>query len=94
MSIEGSWDVAFTAATGVVNERWDVDGDHKLRGSSDAGDTEADLTVDGDAFSFDVPVPNMPMKVTLAGTVDGDRLSGTAKLATMQVGTFEGTRVS
>lgn len=91
MSIEGTWDIAFKSSAGTTTERWSVEGTH-LRGTSEAGDTEAELTVDGDAFSFEVPVPNMPLKVTIAGQVDGDRISGAGKLAAMQVGTFEGTR--
>ena len=99
MSIQGSWDVTFTVMTGAaVQETWtveEVDGAVRLHGvSADGETTEAVVAVDGDAFTFEVPVPNMPLKAAIAGQVDGDRITGAAKLAAMQLGTFEGERRS
>ena len=99
MSIQGSWDVTFAVMTGAAaQETWtieEVDGEVRLHGVSAEGETtEAVVAVDGDAFSFEVPVPNMPLKAAIDGSVDGDRISGAAKLAAMQLGTFEGTRTA
>ena len=96
MGIEGDWDVTFTTAMGATTEHWSITTVHgvlNLHGTSaDAEPTDSELTVDGDGFSFEVPVPSMPVKVTIEGQVDGDRLSGKGRLAAMPIGTFQGTR--
>lgn len=98
MGIQGSWDVTFTVMTGASSqETWtieEVDGEVRLHGVSAEGEiSDAVLNVDGDAFAFELPLPNMPLKAAIAGQADGDRMSGAAKLAAMQFGTFEGTRI-
>lgn len=96
MGIEGEWDVMFTTAMGKTGEHWSVetvDGVLRLRGTSpDSPPTDLELTVDGDSFSFEVPVPNMPVKVAIQGQVDEDSLTGSGKLGAMPIGTLEGTR--
>lgn len=96
MSLEGSWDVTFTTAMGATQEQWSietVDGELRVRGTSADGEsTDEALAVDGDAFSYELPVPNMPLKATIEGRLEGDRLTGKGRLAAMQFGTFEATR--
>ena len=96
MSLEGSWDVTFTTAMGAATEQWrieTVEGDLRVRITSDTGElTDEVLKTEGAGFSFGVPVPDMPVRVAIAGQLEDDRLTGTGKLGAMQVGTFEGTR--
>ena len=99
MGLLGTWSVTFTVMTGVsAQETWaveEVDGEVRLHGRSPEGETtEAVVAVDGDAFSFEVPVPGMPMRATISGQVDGDRITGAARLTAMQFGTFDGSRTT
>jgi hypothetical protein len=98
MGIEGTWDVTFTTSMGTTEERWtvvNVDGELRLRSDSpETGPTDLALTVDGDAFSFEVEAPGTPMKVQIAGTVADEQLSGTGKLGALPIGTFVGTRTA
>jgi hypothetical protein len=53
----------------------------------------ADGSVDGDHLAWTVKLTQpMPIEVDLAATVDGDTISGTAKLGSFGDATFEGTR--
>jgi hypothetical protein len=96
MSLEGSWDVVFTTAVGETKEQWTiepVDGELRVRSQAETGETADEaLTVDGDAFSFGIAVPGVPLRATVAGTLAGDVITGTGKLGAMQFGTFEATR--
>jgi hypothetical protein len=52
-----------------------------------------DGTVDGDNLAWTVKLTQpMPIEVDLTATVNGDSISGTAKLGSFGDATFEGTR--
>ena len=67
-----------------------------LTGSMDGPQGSLELedgTVDGDSLSWTVNMTSpMPVKIEATATVDGDTISGEAKLGAFGTGTFSGTR--
>jgi len=93
MAVEGTYDIVAKGKEGkfFIN----VDG-NALTGSINAMGTEAaieDGTVDGNDFKFFVQgqSPMGKIKMTIKGTVDGDKISGKMKTSIMAI-PFEGTR--
>ena len=93
MSIEGTYNIVARGKEGkfIFNQEGDV-----LTGNIDAMGTEAIIengTVDGNNYKFTVQgqSPMGKIKVTVKGSVDGDKISGAMKTSIMSV-PFEGTR--
>ena len=99
MALEGTYNVKMKSPMGEQDGSFTfkTDGDVLLGTATAAGVTTdiSDGNVIGDSFGckFGMKTPMGKVKITVRGTVEGDRISGTFK---MLVGTFafEGTKVS
>ena len=97
MAADGTWKIDLKTPMGAqaVTLVLVTDGG-ALSGSLQSAMGGADFTdgtVDGDDLAWTVKLTQpMPIEVALAATVDGDAITGTAKLGSFGDATFEGTR--
>ena len=93
MAVEGTYNILAKGKEGQFILKMDGDA---LAGSINAMGTEAAIeggTCDGDEFKFFVQgqSPMGKIKMTIKGSVDGDKISGKMKTSIMAI-PFEGTR--
>lgn len=97
MAADGTWKIDLKTPMGAqaVTLVLVTDGS-ALSGSLQSAMGGADFTdgtVDGDNLAWTVKLTQpMPIEVDLTATVDGDAISGTAKLGSFGDATFEGAR--
>ena len=97
MAADGTWKIDLKTPMGAqaVTLVLVTDGG-SLSGSLQSAMGGADFTdgtADGDNLAWTVKLTQpMPIDVDLTATVDGDSISGTAKLGSFGDATFEGTR--
>ncbi|MGY0499309.1 hypothetical protein ACWZHB_12540 [Nocardia sp. FBN12] len=97
MSVEGTWDITLRAQQGNRPARLHLVGGDNPSGTmaSDEGTAELrDYAVDGNTATWKVGI-TVPMPLTLAftATVDGDTISGKAKVTAFIKIPFDGVRV-
>lgn len=98
--VAGNWRVEFvTPSQGEVAVTMTINqADNKLTGRvvNEDGEFELKGTVDGNRVTvvWTVPEQGKPMDITVRATVDGEFISGTARLGNVGEGSFEGRRVS
>ena len=96
-SVDGTWNCTMDTPMGssAVTLTLTTEG-NSLSGklSSDQGDMEfTDGTVDGNNLSWTVSIQQpMPMEIPTTVTIDGDNLSGEAKLGSFGTAKLTGTR--
>ena len=93
----GEWDVSFASPQGPQDfTMYVVQQGPRLTGrlTSEYGEFPLRGTIDGAAFTitWSLPDRDRSVEVTFTGKVDGDSLSGTAKLGTRGSGPLSGTR--
>ena len=99
MSYTGKWDLTLAAPSGPIKFIMDATQDgSRLTGTgmTSSGDTAEvqDGKVDGANASWNTPIKK-PVSVTLgfSATVDGDKMSGSAKIGMFGSVKFEGSRL-
>jgi hypothetical protein len=96
VSVDGTWNLTLNTPMGARTNTLSLQSSgSSLQGTmSGPNGSQAieDGTVDGNAVSWSVNAPQLGMKITFAGTVDGDRLSGQATLGAFGAAPFEGSR--
>jgi hypothetical protein len=97
MSADGTWNVTLNTPMGAqaVTLTLATEG-NKLTGTAASPQGSMDLTdgtVDGDNLTWKATL-TQPMQITMefAATVNGDKISGEAKLGSFGSATFSGTR--
>lgn len=97
--ITGKWEISLESPMGAQTSILDLkaEGD-VLTGTQTNSDNVpveiSDGVVSGDSFSYMVKFKKpMPMKIKADGKVEGDKISGIAKMA-MGKAEFQGTRIS
>jgi hypothetical protein len=99
MSYKGNWAIEVNAPLGVQKFTLaaDVQDDVLLGVVSNGENTQEILNgkVDGDEASWDLPIQK-PMKVTVAfsATLDGDEISGSARIGALGSAKFTGVRTA
>ena len=94
----GEWTVSFSSPRGPLEFTMYVlqDG-RRLTGrlTNESGEFPLRGSVEGAGFTIAWSFPDTggPLEITFGGTVDGDTLSGTARLGTRGSGQLSGTRV-
>ena len=96
-NMAGEWDIEFVAPQGPQQFTMYVSQEGaRLTGrlTSDAGEFPLRGRVEGSEFTitWSLPDGNQLLEITFTGKVDGDALSGTAKLGTRGSGPLRGTR--
>ncbi|HZU73282.1 MAG TPA: hypothetical protein VE990_10990 [Acidimicrobiales bacterium] len=97
MAADGTWNITINSPMGsqAVTLTLATDG-NKLTGkaSGPQGDLElTDGTVDGDNLTWKASLTQpMPITMEFTATVDGDKISGEAKLGSFGSASFSGTR--
>jgi len=97
MSFKGNWAIQVNAPLGVQKFALaaDVQGDSLIGVVTNGDGTQEILNgkVDGDEASWDLPI-HKPMKVTVAfsATIDGDEISGSARIGALGSAKFTGVR--
>mgnify|MGYP006086639339 CR=1 FL=1 len=97
MAADGTWNMKMSTPMGeqagtltLVTNGSTLTG--TMSGPQGALDIEGG-TVEGDSLTWTVNMTSpMPIKVEATATVDGDSISGEAKLGAFGTGTFSGTR--
>jgi len=97
MAADGNWSLVVATPMGERRATLSVKTDGgTLRGSQTAEGNSAEIfdgTVNGNAVSWKVSITDpMPMTLEFAGTVDGDKLSGSVTLGAFGSASFSGTR--
>ena len=95
----GQWDLVYNPPSGHVNVTLYVTQQGtSLRGNAETEGGEFPITGSMDAKSFTVsytrPDGGQMVKIVLSGTIDGDNLTGTAKVASQEPVPLEGNRTS
>jgi hypothetical protein len=98
MSVDGTWNVTMQTPMGAQAGTLTLASDGgTLTGTMSGPQGSLDLeegTVDGNTASWVVNMTSpMPIKVEASAAVDGDTITGEAKLGAFGVAPFEGTRV-
>jgi hypothetical protein len=97
MSADGTWNITTNTPMGAQDATLDlaVDGS-TLSGKMVGAQGEIDITggtADGDHLTWTVALTHpMPIELEFDAMVDGDTISGTAKLGTFGTAPFSGTR--
>lgn len=99
MSIAGTWNITLHGPTGPQKLKFvaDVEGDvvtGKITNESTGDSPEIKKgKVDGNNATWDLPVTKpMPLTLGFNTTVDGDKITGTAKLGMFGSAKIDGTR--
>jgi hypothetical protein len=98
-NVAGEWAVSFATPMGMMEFTMAVSqSGTKLTGhmTSDVGEFPLKGTVDGDQVTIDWTLNdnNKMVDITFKGKVEGDKMSGTAKLGTIGQGPFSAERTS
>ena len=97
MSADGTWNVTLNTPMGAQAGTLDLATDgNTLTGTMSGPQGSMELengTADGDSLSWTVNMTQpMPITIEAKATVDGDEISGEAKLGAFGTATFEGSR--
>jgi hypothetical protein len=99
MSADGKWEISMNTPMGAQPATLELKEDGStLTGTMTAAAAPGpidvtDGTVDGDNLTWKAALTQpMPINLEFAATVDGAKISGTAKLGAFGDATFEGTR--
>jgi hypothetical protein len=99
INVAGNWRVEFATPTGEVGVNMTInqDGD-KLSGRviNEDGEFEMQGSIAGDEItvSWTVPEQGKPMIITVKGKVEGEYITGTARLGNVGEGALEARRLS
>ena len=96
-NVAGEWAVSFTTPMGLMEFAMAVSQNGtKLTGhmTSDVGEFPLKGTIDGDQVTIDWTLNDngKMVEITFKGKVEGDKISGTAKLGTLGQGPFSADR--
>lgn len=99
MSVDGTYDVTMKTPMGAQAGRLELKTDGTtLTGQMSGAQGTVELfdgTVDGNNATWKVKITSpMPMTIESSATIDGDSITGQAKLGAFGTAPFEGTRVS
>src|SRR5579872_2870959 len=99
VDVTGEWSVEFTTPMGVMDFAMAVTQQGpRLTGhmTSDVGEFPLKGTIDGDQVTIDWTLNDggKMVDITFKGKVEGNRISGTAKLGTLGQGPFSAERTS
>jgi hypothetical protein len=97
MAIDGKWEIVINSPLGAQKATLDLKADGvTLTGSQHAAQGSGPLEngkIDGDNLSWSAKITSpMPMTLEFAGTVDGDKLSGSVKAGSFGSFPFNGAR--
>ena len=97
MSADGTWNVTLNTPMGAQAGTLELATDgNTLTGTMSGPQGSMDLqngTADGDSLSWTVNMTQpMPITIEATATVDGDEISGEAKLGAFGTATFSGSR--
>jgi len=99
MAVDGKWEIVINSPLGAQKAQLDLKADGAtLSGTQQAAQGSGPLEngkVDGNNLSWSAKITSpMPMTLDFAGTVDGDKLSGSVKAGSFGSFPFTGTRVA
>jgi len=97
--VAGNWRVEFVVPTGELAVTMTINQDGaRLTGRvvNEDGEFPLDGTVDGDqvTVTWTVPEQGAPMQITMKGKIEGEYITGTARLGNVGEGSLEARRVS
>jgi hypothetical protein len=97
MAVDGKWEITINSPLGAQKAVLDLATDgSSLTGSQTAQQGSGPLEngkVDGNALTWSAKISSpMPMTLEFAGTVDGDKLSGSVKAGSFGSFPFTGSR--
>ena len=97
MSADGTWNVTLNTPMGAQAGTLELPTDgNPLTGTMSGPQGSMELengTADGDSLSWTVNMtPPLPITIESTATVDGDEISGEAKLGAFGTATFSGSR--
>ena len=97
MAIDGKWEIVINSPMGAQKATLDLKADGAaLSGTQSAAQGSGPLEngkVDGNKVSWSAKITSpMPMTLEFAGTVDGDKLSGSVKAGSFGSFPFTGAR--
>ena len=99
MAVDGKWEIVINSPLGAQKAQLEFKADGAgLTGSQQAAQGSGPLEngkIDGNAVSWSAKITSpMPMTLDFAGTVEGDKLSGSVKAGSFGSFPFTGTRVA
>ena len=99
MAIDGKWEITINSPMGAQKATLDIKAEGStLTGTQTAMQGTQPLTngkVDGNNLSWSAAITSpMPMTLDFAGTVDGDKLSGSVKAGAFGSFPFSGSRTA
>jgi hypothetical protein len=99
MAVDGKWEIIINSPLGAQKAQLDLASNGgTLTGSQQAAQGSGPLEngkIDGNNVSWSAKITSpMPMTLDFAGTVDGDKLSGSVKAGSFGSFPFSGTRVA
>lgn len=99
MAVDGKWEITIQSPLGAQKATLDLKTDGgALSGTQAAAQGSGPLEngkVDGNAVSWSAKISSpMPLTLDFAGTVDGDKLSGSVKAGAFGSFPFAGTRIA
>jgi hypothetical protein len=99
MAVDGKWEIVINSPLGAQKATLDLAADGaSLTGSQQAAQGSGPVEngkVDGNNLSWSAKISSpMPMTLDFAGTVDGDKLSGSVKAGSFGSFPFTGSRTA
>ncbi len=99
MAVDGKWEIVINSPLGAQKAQLDLKAEGgSLSGSQQAAQGSGPLEngkIDGNNISWSAKITSpMPMTLDFAGTVEGDKLSGSVKAGSFGSFPFTGTRVA
>jgi len=99
MAVDGKWEITIQSPLGAQKATLDLKADGaSLTGSQQAAQGSGPVEngkVDGNNVAWSAKISSpMPMTLDFAGTVDGDKLSGSVKAGSFGSFPFTGSRVA
>ena len=97
MAVDGKWEIVINSPLGAQKASLEIKTDGTvLTGTQQAAQGSGPLEngkVDGNALTWSAKITNpMPLTLDFAGTVDGDKLSGSVKAGAFGSFPFTGSR--
>jgi hypothetical protein len=99
MAVDGKWEIVINSPLGAQKAQLDIATDgSSLTGTQTAQQGSGPLEngkVDGNTVSWSAKITNpLPLTLDFAGTVDGDKLSGSVKAGSFGSFPFTGSRTA
>ena len=99
MAVDGKWEIVINSPLGAQKAQLDLKAEGgALTGSQQAAQGSGPLEngkVDGNSVSWSAKITNpLPLTLDFAGTVDGDKLSGSVKAGSFGSFPFTGSRTA